>query len=307
MNGSDVDRDRLRTHVERLCAWQRDAGSPGHLASREYVADALEACGWEVERRDFAWVDGAGERAAAGTRFEGVNLVARRPEQTGDSRPRFCVGAHYDAIPNCPGADDNASAVAVLLELARLLPDATAGDLPLEIELVAFDLEEIAILGGAAHARMSREAGVDLRGMVSLEMLGYRDPRPGAQTLPGPLVGQYPDTGDFIAVVGNQNSTALIEGFAAGMRLAPGLPVETLQVPENGKLLQATRLSDHSPFWDEGFPALMITDTSFLRNPHYHTPGDTPESLDYDFLHDVGRGCHRAVRNVLESGLPPGG
>ena len=120
---------------------------------------------------------------------------------------------------------------------------------------------------GAEHARLHQQQQTDLRGMVSLEMLGYCDPTPGSLTLPRELIGLYPDTGDFIAIVGNQNSTTLIAAFQQGMEKVNGLPVEILQVPQNGEMLQATRLSDHSPFWDAGYPAVMITDTSFLRNP----------------------------------------
>ena len=215
----------------------------------------------------------------------------------------LCVGAHLDSRPDSPGADDNASAVAALLEIARLIPSEGFDDTMLELELVAFDLEENGMLGGAEHARLAKANGVDLRGMVSLEMLGYRDSQPGSQSLPKPLVGLYPDTGDFIAVIGNQNSTQLIERFAEGMRTVESLPVETLQVPENGTLLQATRLSDHSPFWDAGYPALMITDTSFMRNPHYHLPSDTPETLDWEFLGEVSQASLEAVGYILDVGL----
>ncbi|HAH43505.1 MAG TPA: peptidase M28 [Planctomycetaceae bacterium] len=214
----------------------------------------------------------------------------------------FCVGARLDTRPESPGADDNTSAVAALLELARLLPALSRSEHLWSIELVAFDLEENGMLGGAEHARMHSQQQTDLRGMVSLEMLGYCDHAPGSQTLPRELVGLYPDTGDFIAVVGNQNSTDLIAAFQNGMRSVPELPVEVLQVPQNGEMLQATRLSDHSPFWDAGFPALMITDTSFLRNPHYHQLTDTVDTLDFDFLSKVSQGCLESTKRILANG-----
>ena len=159
------------------------------------------------------------------------------------------------------------------------------------------------MLGGREHARLSKATNVDLRGMVSLEMLGYCDHSPGSQSLPRTLRGLYPDTGNFIAIIGNQNSTTLIEQFGVGMKTVSELPVETLQVPDNGNGLQATRLSDHSPFWDAGYPALMITDTSFMRNPHYHLPGDTVETLDMQFLHLVTEATVRAVKLLLEKGI----
>ena len=110
------------------------------------------------------------------------------------------------------------------------------------------------------------------------------------------------DTGDFIAVVGNQNSGKLIEAFKTGLKTVETLPVEILQVPQNGEMLQATRLSDHSPFWDAGYPALMITDTSFLRNPHYHQPSDTVDTLDFEFLTKVTQGSLEATRQILNQG-----
>lgn len=235
--------------------------------------------------------------------LSGVNLVARHPDHPTGSGPRFCVGAHLDSRPDSPGADDNASAVAALLEIARLLPDRWPERPRLELELIAFDLEENGMLGGVEHARLMKTGGVDLAGMVSLEMLGYRDGSSGSQLLPRSLVGLYPDTGDFIAVIGNQNSERLIERFCAGLKQVPELPVEWLAVPSNGQYLQATRLSDHSPFWDAGYSALMITDTSFLRNPHYHLPSDTPDTLDMEFLERVAQGCLEAVRLILAEGV----
>lgn len=292
-----TDLTRLRQYVEAIAQTPRPAESPALEEARNYVAGQFADCGWEVEPRPFT---AAGE---SGFRLSGVNLIARHPEHPARGGPRFCVGAHVDSIPNSAGADDNASAVAALLEIARLIPGDWPEDAALDLELVAFDLEEYGMLGGAEHAQFCRQTGVDLRGMVSLEMLAYRDHRPGSQQIPRSLKGLYPETGDFIAVIGNQNSPLLIESFRDGMQQVRALPVETLEVPENGNLLQASRLSDHSPFWDAGYPALMITDTSFLRNPHYHTPGDTIETLDFEFLQLVAEGCLSAVRHILKTGL----
>lgn len=293
----NVDRKRLRQHVVELAAEVRPAESERLEWSRQYVERHLSDAGWDVTRHAFEAETDMGET------LRGINLIARHPSASPSSTGRFCVGAHLDSRPDSPGADDNASAVAALLEIARLIPSHGFDETMLDLELVAFDLEENGMLGGVEHARLAKANGVDLRGMVSLEMLGYRDARPGSQSLPKPLVGLYPDTGDFIAVIGNQNSTQLIERFAEGMQTVDGLPVERLQVPENGTLLQATRLSDHSPFWDAGYAALMVTDTSFMRNPHYHMPSDTPDTLDWEFLRDVTQGSLEAVAYVLDVGL----
>ena len=299
-----TDIDRIREHIVRLTRVPRPCHSAELESCRQYVTELLSQSGWIVQRHEWSEVNDYGE-LNFGEQLTGINLVATRPETAAApaSRPRLCVGAHLDSRPDTPGADDNASAVAALLEIARVLGDEWPADAQLDLELVAFDLEENGMLGGREHARLARDGGVDLRGMISLEMLGYCDHRPGSQQLPRSLVGLYPDTGDFIAIIGNQNSTELIEVARQGMSTVAELPVETLQVPENGTLLQATRLSDHSPFWDAGFAALMITDTSFLRNPHYHQPTDTLETLDLPFLHAVAEGSLNAVRHLLATGL----
>ena len=292
-----VDLERLREHVVELSRSPRPAESAALEDARRYVTARLEESGWTVTPHPFQAADD-GECV-----LHGVNLIARRDVAGDRERPQFCVGAHLDSRPDSPGADDNASAVAALLELARLIDASTLDDASLDLELVVFDLEENNMLGGAEHVRLVQQQGVDLFGMISLEMLGYCDDAPDSQSLPRSLVGLYPDTGNFIAVIGNQNSDRLIELFRTGMDRVDGLPVETLAVPSNGDYLQATRLSDHSPFWDAGYPALMITDTSFLRNPHYHRPSDTPETLDFGFLRRVTEGCVEAVRHVLSAGL----
>ncbi|MCA9117260.1 MAG: M28 family peptidase [Planctomycetaceae bacterium] len=266
----EVEQERLEAHVARLAGEPRPAESSQLERARAYVTDLLEQSGWEVARHPFTGHPEDGPPTA------GISLTARHPACRDDALPRFCLGAHLDSRPDSPGADDNGSAVAALLEVARLLPGLFPEEPAMEIELVAFDLEELGMLGGLEQAALYQTSGTDLRGMVSLEMLGFATEAANSQMLPKPLVGLYPDVGNFIAVIGNQRSAVLTDVFAAGLDQIPGLPVETLAVPQNGELLQATRLSDHSPFWDAGYPALMVTDTSFLRNPHYHTASDTP-------------------------------
>ncbi len=293
----ETNRSLLQQHIAELTRVPRPCESAELEAARGYVTRYLQQYGWRVERSEFDTLNDRGDLRYGDT-LKGINLVAMR---TGAdlTKPRLCVGAHLDSRPETPGADDNASGVAAMLELARILGQQWPQDAAIELELVAFDLEENGMLGGVEHARRYRASRTPLLGMISLEMLGYCDHRPKSQNLPRVLVGKYPETGNFIAIIGNQNSTDLIEGFHAGAAQVAALPLETLQVPENGTLLQATRLSDHSPFWDAGFPAVMITDTSFLRNPHYHQSTDTIETLDFDFLHLVTEGTVKAVRNLL--------
>lgn len=292
-----IDANRLRCHVEQIARAPRPTGSSELLAARHYVTGALTATGWRVVAEPFQADD------ATGQKLSGINLIASHHSHPIGSRPRLSLGGHLDSRESTPGADDNASAVAALLEIARLLSADWPETSALDLELVVYDLEENGMLGGADRAARMKSQGTDLRGMVSLEMLGFCSQARGSQTLPHALAGMYPDVGNFIAVIGNQNSTRLIEEFRQALISVAALPVETLQVPENGNLLQAARLSDHSPFWDAGYPALMITDTSFLRNPHYHLPSDTAETLDYEFLTKVAEGVLRATQRILSQGL----
>ncbi|QDU78947.1 Aminopeptidase YwaD precursor [Polystyrenella longa] len=298
-----TDATLLFEHLDQLCRTPRPAMSGELETARQYVENQLIAAGWNCERQPFEAQNSMLES------LNGINIVARHPalqSAASDQKnfPTLVVGAHLDSREETPGADDNASAVVTLLEIARVIPQLIADQkLACDLELVAFDLEENGMLGGAWHAAIARQTNRNLAGMISLEMLGYCDPKPGSQKLPEPLIGLYPDTGDFIAIIGNQVSTSLISNWRQGMEQVEGLPIQSLQVPNNGNDLQASRLSDHSPFWDEGFAALMITDTSFLRNPYYHLATDTPETLDRDFLHKVAEGSTLAISHILKSGL----
>ncbi len=285
---NDIETERLRSHLTTIVR-PRPSGSAELESLRRYVSEQLAQFGWTVRRHEFETVSEIGDRLA------GIQLIATLPSSSSHPDSWLCVAAHLDSRPETPGADDNATGVAGLLEIARCWPE-WRPEHGAEVELVVTDLEEHGMLGGAEHARLWLARPERLVGMIALEMIGYCNQRPNTQALPKQLVGKYPTTGNFIAVIGNQNSTSLIEFFGNGLKEIPRLPVETLQVPENGNWLQAVRLSDHSPFWDAGFPAVMITDTSFLRNPHYHRGSDTIETLDLEFLRQVTAGCLRAMR-----------
>ncbi|MEZ6130510.1 MAG: M28 family peptidase [Planctomycetaceae bacterium] len=300
--------NRVWEHMSWLASEPRPAETDRLEECRRYCIQHLNDCGWDVRRDPFT------SHNSIGFSLNGVNLVGHRrvPESSSarNDRPVFVLGAHLDSCPGTPGADDNASAVAALLDVAAAIteefPVESWNQCPVELELVIFDLEENGMLGAAFHADGCRQQQRNVLGMVSLEMLGYCSRQPGSQSMPPELQGIYSDVGNFIGVVGNQNSTALIQHFADAFASIPDLPRESLQVPDNGRPLPPTRLSDHSPFWDAGYPALMITDTSFLRNPHYHEPTDTPETLDPVFLTKVTAGVIVAVRKLLQSGLRSG-
>ena len=247
----------------------------GLMSVRSFVLEELQAHG-PVEQHHF------GEGADAG-----VNLILRLPGQRPELAP-VLVAAHYDGPLGSPGADDNASGVVALLELARRWAQ-TPPKRP--VWLVAFDQEEWGMVGSAALARELKSSGQRLHLMLSLEMLGYT-----AEEQNYPLEAMkalYGSRGDFIALVANTGAAALLPGLSRGM----GAHVKTkvLPVPFKGRQLPDVRLSDHSPFWDEGYNAVMVTDTSFMRNPHYHQPSDTIETLNLPFLQAVIDGLDAAI------------
>ena len=186
--------------------------------------------------------------------------------------------------------DELMAALAVLLELARALSTTPARR---PIRLIAFDLEESDRAGSRAYAEDLRRRGDPLALMISLEMLGYRDPRPGSQRYPTGLWYFYPGTGDFIGLIGNVRALPHLWRLAGEVRKA--VPCEFLPVPFKGRIVPDTRRSDHASFWDLGYPAIMVTDTANMRNPHYHSPSDRIETLDLGFL--------TAVCGGLTSGL----
>jgi hypothetical protein len=279
---------RLRRHVETLARAPRTPGTPQHRAARDYIRAGLERAGFAVREA----------RPVEDDSLPCVNLLTA-PLPARPELPLFVVGAHYDTGTETPGADDNASAVAALLELAAWIRPHLDAASACRLQLAAYDLEEYGMIGSIIHSGALKSAGERVRGMISLEMLGYTDHRDGSQRLPEPVRHLYPNVGNFIGVCGTDDSLDLIRAVAEGLKSVPGLPVECLAVPERGMMLMDVRLSDHSSFWDAGYPALMITDTSFYRNPHYHQPTDTPDTLDYPFLARVTTGVCAAVGRLL--------
>ena len=276
-----VDPQQLRRNLQAIVGERSPFSGQRHLAEVEsFIEKELASYGLAVESDTFSY---------RGKNFR--NIVGRLSAQRGASL--IILGAHFDSVEGTPGADDNASGLAVLLEAARLLSRAR---LRSELLFCAFNLEELNMIGSTYFAKKLKAAEVKVDAMISLEMIGYTDPRPGSQKYPIGLSWLYPDRGDFIGVIGNWNSSSLLRRFTRQMRQVPGLPVETLSVPGNGGLVPAVRLSDHSPFWDLGYPALMVTDTSFFRNPHYHDPRDTLDTLNLDFMAKV---CAGVIRGVL--------
>lgn len=222
------------------------------------------------------------------------NIVAAFGPETAE---RVVVGAHYDAYGPFPGADDNASGTAGLLELGRLLGKAS---LPMRVELVAYSTEEPPYfatphMGSAVHAAALAKAGAGVRAMISLEMIGYFSDEPGSQGYPVPLLKlYYPGRGDFITVVGSPRGAALTRRVKKAMSGGP-LPVYSITAPA---FVPGIDYSDHASYWEAGFPAVMINDTAFYRNKLYHKPGDTADRLDYKRMAQVVDGALAAVLSL---------
>jgi hypothetical protein len=215
--------------------------------------------------------------------------------------PRIVVGAHYDAVQGTPGADDNASAVAVLLELAGYL-----GKNPpnIRVDLAAYTLEEVKMVGSIAHAKALKAENVDVKAMISLEMVGYFSDEPKSQKFPLSILKLfYPSRGNFICVVGKSGSGALANSIMKNMANATPLPVRSFKAPFNMAAAMVGR-SDHSSFWTEGYPAVMITNTAEFRNDAYHKYNDIPERLDYRRMAMVTAGVEKAIRALCDSFAP---
>jgi Zn-dependent M28 family amino/carboxypeptidase len=280
------DRARLERDVRRLAVIRHPSVAKAALRDAEdFVALELDAAGLRVERQLFRW------------QGEEYHNVLGTLDGEDPSRPWVVVGAHFDSQVYTPGADDNASGVAALLEIARLVGDRR---FPATIQLVGFNLEEMQAglryaIGSAAYVRWLHERGVRLGGALVLEMLGFTGPR---QTVPAAvrLVKRVPRVGNFLAAVGNFGAGRLLRAME---RAGDGLlQVVTLSVPLKGWVVPDTRRSDNCRFWDAGHPALMVTDTAELRSPHYHQPSDTPETLDFAFLAGATEVVGRAVMEL---------
>lgn len=271
----------------------RDAAHPGNLDRvATYIGEYFEPFAERVEYQPYSVGN-----------LEVKNVSAFFGPETGE---RIVVGAHYDAAGPFPGADDNASGVAGLLELGRLLKEenVTTG-----VELVSYPLEEpphfyTRNMGSYVHAFSLKERGIHVRAMIALEMIGYFTDEPQSQSYPLFLLRPfYPSKGNFIAVAGNLFQRSLVRTVREAMRSASPLPVESINAP---KFLPGIAFSDHLNYWKAGYEAVMITDTAFYRNPNYHTPFDRPETLDYERMAQVVGGVLAAVKTIAGGGSPEG-
>ena len=221
------------------------------------------------------------------TRFQGryKNILAMPANPASDTM--ILVGAHYDSVPGTPGADDNASGVAALLECARII---ALLEYPATTAFAAFNREEDGLLGSADFvANYLPNSSLNLEAVHILEMIGYCKHSQGSQSVPQGLPIRVPSVGDFIGILGNSDSKHLVDRvLTQAATYVPELPALGLKVYLGiEKLLPVLARSDHDPFWQAGIPAVMWTDTAEFRNPHYHQQTDTPDTLDYGFLRSV--------------------
>lgn len=274
---------RLEEHLHQLV---RDRNpyfaSEGHFYAQQYLREVLSAFG-AVEEQVFMVRNQSHS-----------NWILRISGRHAQRRP-IVVGAHYDTVPGSPGADDNASGLAALLELARYF---SAHPPRSTVHLVAFDLEEYGLSGSRVYAAGLKQQGVRLRLMLSLEMLGFCNTAPGSQRYPAKFLEKiYPNRGDFIALIGQWQSLPDLLRLQRAFRKA-GAPCQWLPMVNQGKILPDTRRSDHAPFWDLGYPAVLVTDTADLRSPHYHQSSDRIETLDLNFLTRVCHGLMLGLENL---------
>jgi hypothetical protein len=277
--------ERIKAHLQMLTVTigERSVRFPENLQkTAEYIQTVYEDMGLSVNTEPYDYQD-----------YKVANVVSEIAWSSKPSR-RYLLGAHYDSVSGTVGADDNASAIAVQLETARNLK-AMLGrdDLDLAVKFVSFALEEppaygTRFMGSRVYAKKARTEKEQIDGMLCLEMVGYACYEAGCQRYPFPLgfLG-YPKEGNFIGIVGNIKSGDFTRALVNTFQKNDELPVVKLTVPFNGWILPSVRLSDHASFWDQGFKAVMITDSAFFRNPHYHLPSDTMEKLDYQFMAEL--------------------
>jgi len=288
----NADKEKLYAHVDFLTGIKpprnyRNIDSLNNVA--DYIREEMYDIGCFIQEQPF--------QASGQTYRNIIGSVGPR------HAPRIILGAHYDVAGDQPGADDNASAVAGLLETARLLMPWDK-KIKKRIDFVAYCLEEppffgSATMGSAVHAESLQQESVEVEFMICYEMIGFFNDEVGSQSYPGiDLDVAYTDKGDFIIVVGIERYAGLAERLASLMQKHAQIRVESVDFPAPGGLVS---LSDHKCYWDCDYPAVMLTDTSFLRNPHYHQVTDTIDTLDFERMKEVINGVAGALIDISKN------
>ncbi len=285
---------RLQEHVRAVASRPHNLGHPEELErAAAHIEATLEGMGYAVHRQPFS---------AAGREVRNIEAVVE-PSAAAVGARTLVVGAHYDSYGHAPGANDNGTGVAGVLELARLLAD-LRGEAPLRIRFVLFVNEEppffkTELMGSLVYARRLKASGEPVLGMLSLETLGFYSDAEDSQRYPWPLGLLYPSKGDFVAFVGLVSSRAFVRRAVAAFRRLATFPSEGGTAPG---VIPGIDWSDHWSFERVGIPALMVTDTALFRYPHYHSPADTPDKVDYERLARVVSGLERVVRAWAQQG-----
>jgi len=283
-------RDNLKTHVEML------AGTIGERNVEHYDAlnKSADYIRQTLESREYTVSEDTYEVGGRKLRILYVKL-----EGSGHPTEPFVVGAHYDSVTGSPGANDNGSGVAAVLELARILKTDTPGR---PVLLVFFPNEEPPYfqtkdMGSLRFAQGFHEGIARFHGMMSIETIGYYSDLPGSQKYPPFLKSVEPSTGNFIGFVGDTKSREMVKTAITEFRLKTRFPAEGASLPGS---IEGIGWSDHWAFWQVGVPAIMVTDTAPFRYPYYHTANDTPDKVDYDRMARVVLGLKRVVLKLAE-------
>jgi Peptidase family M28 len=296
-----ADRDlelRLERHIRTIASTPHHLGCAADLeAAARYIEAELAASGHKSQAQVFD-VQGTPVRNIEVV-FEPACARAASPQ----SRGTLVIGAHYDSAEGTPGANDNGTGVAALLEIARAFAQNPLAP-KRRLRLVFFVNEELPYgktehMGALRHARQLKASGEPVAGMIALETIGYFSNTPGSQRLPFPFNKIYPDTGHFLAFVGLPGSRGFLGEAVAAFRAASDFPSTGTVVPA---FVEGADLSDHWAYHHVGFPALMATDTAPYRNPFYHQPYDLPDTVNYGALAHITRGLETMVRKLAETG-----
>ncbi len=284
-------RDNLRQHVILLSETigERNVWHPQQLEETAvYIREVLTKTGFNVTTQNYP---------AAGITVK--NIEAEQPG-VAFAEEIVIIGAHYDSVIGSPGANDNASGIACILEVARLI---ASKKLKRTVRVAAFANEEppffqTSLMGSRVSASRSRQRNEKIVAMLSIETIGYYSEIPGSQHYPFPFSFFYPNTGNFIGFVSNLSSRKLLQKVMASFRRHTDFPSEGVAAPG---WITGIGWSDQWPFWKEGYPGVMVTDTAPYRYPHYHTREDTPDKLDYERLTRVVAGIARVVVGLAEA------
>jgi Zn-dependent M28 family amino/carboxypeptidase len=285
---------RLRQHVRMIAGKEHNTAHPGQLEdAARYIESTLAGFGYTVKQQMFN---------TDGNRVRNLEVTVRGAGPRAPKPRVVVIGAHYDSAPGSPGANDNATGSAAVIELARTLmhTDLAQGR---EIKLVLFVNEEqpyfkTAQMGSFMHAHDLYTRGENVVAMLSLETIGWYSDDKGSQHYPPPVNALYPDTGNFIGFVGDLGSRQLVQRAIASFRRHAQFPSEGIAAPAT---IPGVDWSDHWAYREHGYPALMVTDTALYRYPYYHTAEDTPDKVDYERLARVVKGVEMVVRDLAAS------